>query len=171
MHIRSSFLANQPLARIIFSIILDYSFAAKLLFSAQWSPTSTLGMSGEGRLWAIGEEIHVLLVLGFPLLPFTLNYHHPPTLPTPSLQPEHSLPIGPRISPLLTSLMLSQQTLRLKLIAFSAESCGDVLVINAENNTCPKHSYLECPLFSCFLRTCMANLVDSPNPFSVLQRC
>ena len=31
--------------------------------------------------------------------------------------------------------MLSQQTLRLEIIAFSAESCGDKSIISAENNT------------------------------------
>ncbi len=46
----------------------------------------------------------------------------------------NSLPIGPRSSPLLTSLMLSQQTFRLK-ITFPAESCGYELIISAENNT------------------------------------
>ena len=87
------------------------------------------------RYRANGEGIHVHSVLGFPPLLPTQNYHHPPTLPTQSVQPKISLPIGPRTSLLLTSLMLSQQTLRLKLIAFSAESCGDELIISAENNT------------------------------------
>ncbi len=77
----------------------------------------------------------MLLVLGFPPLPPTRNYHHPPTLPTQSLQTKKSLPIAPKTSPPLTSLLLSQQTFRLKIIAFSAEGCGDELIISAENNT------------------------------------
>ncbi len=77
----------------------------------------------------------MLLVLGFPPLPPTRNYHHPPTLPTQSLQPMNSRPIGPRTSPPLTSLILSQQTFRLKITTFPAESCGDELIISAENNT------------------------------------
>ncbi len=48
-----------------------------------------------------------------------------------------SLPIVPRTPPLLTSLMLSLQTFRLKIITFPAESCGDELIIKAENNTNP----------------------------------
>ncbi len=80
----------------------------------------------------------MLLVLGFPqpLLP-TRNYHHPPTLPTQSLQPMNSLSIGPRTSPPLTSLMLSRQTFRLKIITFPAESCGYELIISSENNANP----------------------------------
>ena len=92
---------------------------------------------------AIGEGIHVLSVLGFPPLQSTRNYHHPPTLPTQSLK--NSLPIGPRNSPLTsTCLMLSQQTFRLKIIAFSAESCGDELKISVKNNTSQRwtHTYV-----------------------------
>ena len=90
------------------------------------------------RFQAIGDGIHVLLVLGFPPLPPNRNYNRPPTLSTQSLQLKNSLPIGPRTSPPLTSLMLSQQTFRLKIIAFSSESCGDELIISAENNTSPQ---------------------------------
>ena len=52
----------------------------------------------------------------------------------------NSLPIGPRTSPPLISLTWSRQTIRLKIITFPAESCGDELIISAENNTnqaCP----------------------------------
>ena len=69
-----------------------------------------------------------------PELPPTRNYHHTPTLPTHSLQPMNSLPIGLRTSPPLTSLMLSQQTFRLKKITFPAEGCGNELKTSAENN-------------------------------------
>ncbi len=69
----------------------------------------------EVRLWAIGEGIHVLLVLGFP--PPTQSYHHPPTLPTQSLQTMHSLPIG--LGPLSS---MSQETLRLPIITSPAET-------------------------------------------------
>ncbi len=65
----------------------------------------------------------------------TQNYHHPLTLPTQSLQLMNSLPIGPRTPPPLTSLMLSRQIFRLKIITFLTESCGDELLISAENNT------------------------------------
>ncbi len=59
----------------------------------------------------------------FPHSPLTRNYHHPPTHPTQSsLQLEHSLPIGPGPSPPLTSLKLSQETLRLPIITFPAET-------------------------------------------------
>ncbi len=71
----------------------------------------------------------------FPPLPPTRNYHHPPTLQTQSLQPMNSLHIGPRTSPPLTSLMLSRQTFRLKIITFPAESCGDKIIISTENYT------------------------------------
>ncbi len=47
------------------------------------------------------------------------------------------LPIGPRTSPPLTSLTLGGQTIRLKIITFPTESCGDELIISAENNTNP----------------------------------
>ncbi len=46
----------------------------------------------------------------------------------------NSLPIGPKPLPPLTSLMFSQQTFRLKIITFPAESCGYELIISAENN-------------------------------------
>ncbi len=45
------------------------------------------------------------------------------------------LPIGPRTSPPLTSLMLSRQTFRLKIMTFPAESWGDELILSAETNT------------------------------------
>ncbi len=47
----------------------------------------------------------------------------------------NSLHIGPRTSPPLTSLMLSRQTFKLKIITFLAKSCGSELIISAENNT------------------------------------
>ena len=55
---------------------------------------------------------------------------------TQSLQPMNSLPIGPRTSPPLTSLKLSQQTFRLKIITFPTESCVYIyeLIISAGNN-------------------------------------
>ncbi len=109
----------------------------KLLFSVLWSPDSTLERLGKVRFRVIGEGIHVLPVLGFPPLPPTWDYQHPPTLPTQPLQPMNSLPIGPRTFPTPTSLMLSRQTFWLKIITFLAESYRDELirVISAENNT------------------------------------
>ncbi len=62
---------------------------------------------------AIGVGIHVLPVFSFP----TQNFHHPPTLPTLSLQPMNSLPIGPGTPPPLTSPILS----------FLAGDCGELL--------------------------------------------
>ena len=49
----------------------------------------------------------------------------------------NSLPIGPRTSPPLTSLMLSRQTFRLKITTSLAESCGYELIISAEDNANP----------------------------------
>ncbi len=49
----------------------------------------------------------------------------------------NSLPIGPRTSPPLASLMLSRQTFRPEIIPFPAESGGYELTISAENNTNP----------------------------------
>ncbi len=76
----------------------------------------------------------MLSVLGFPPLPPTRKYHHFPTLPTQYLQPMNSLPIGSRTPPPLTSLMLSRQAFRLKIITLQAESCGYELIIGAEYN-------------------------------------
>ena len=61
--------------------------------------------------------------------------HSHPSRTTTTLQPSQPNPSCPRTSPLLTSLTLSQQTIRLIIITFPAESCGTELIISAENNT------------------------------------
>ncbi len=124
----TDFSANHTLkvGRILLpAIIYNFSFycfqPTKLLLAALGPPDSMLERQVEVRLRAIGERIHVLSVLDIPHSPPTWNYCHPPTLPTQSLQPVHSLPIGPRYSPLLTSLTLSE-TLSLPIITFPAET-------------------------------------------------
>ena len=72
-------------------------------------------MSGEGH-WG-GNSC--AFGIGFSSTPELLP---PPSNPPNPIPPANELPIGPRTSPPLTSLMLRQQTFRLKLITFPAES-------------------------------------------------
>ncbi len=118
----------------MFSTILDYSLAAykAIILSLKVRRLYSREVRG-GEVQGHWGGNSCAFVLGFPPLPPTRNYI--PTLPTESLQPMNSLPIGPRTSPSLTSLMSSRQTFRMKIIAFPAESCGDELKISAENNT------------------------------------
>ncbi len=80
----------------------------------------------------VGEGIHALVVLGFPLLSHA-------ELPSPSnpanpIPPAHEFPpIGPGTPPLLTYPNLSWETLRLGIIIFPAETCRELL-IRAGNN-------------------------------------
>ena len=93
-----------------------------------------LDNSAEVRLRAIRQRFHRLMVLGF--IPNSSPRSPPSTFPTQSLQPVHSLPIGPGTSPPLISVTLSQETLRLSIITFPAHCVG--LVIRAGNNrSCP----------------------------------
>ncbi len=78
--------------------------------------------SPEVRPGSLGREFMCFWYWVLPYSKPTLNYHHPLTLPSQSLQPVHSLPIGPGISPKLTSLTLNQKTLRLPIITFPAET-------------------------------------------------
>ncbi len=102
-------------ARIIFSTIIDYSCAAykAIIFSLKVSRHNIREIRGGEVLGPMGREFYVLSVSGLPPIPPTRKYHHPATLLTQSLQPKNSLPNGPKTSPLLTSLMLSQKTFRL----------------------------------------------------------
>ncbi len=82
--------------------------AYKVIIGNLRAPDSMLERPAEVRLRAIGEGVHVLLVLGFPNPPPpTRNYHHHPTLPTQSLQLVHSLPLGSGPSSPLTSLTMN----------------------------------------------------------------
>ena len=78
--------------------------------------------------------IQYVLVLPHPY------HHHPPTLPTQSLQPVLSLPIGPGISTLLTSLTLSQKPLRLPIITFQLK------LWRAGNKSCHLSLYNHVPV-------------------------
>ncbi len=76
-------------ARIIFSTINDYDFAAKLLFSASMSVNSTLEMSGEVMFRAIGGGNSYAFGIGFS--PILHPLPPPSNLPNPIL-PDHELP-------------------------------------------------------------------------------
>ena len=124
------FLCVQP-ARIIFSTIIDYSLAdyKVIIFSLKvCQPNIREVREGE----VLGHWRREFMCFWYWVFPHS---DHHATLTTQYLQPMNSLPIDPRNSPPLTSLMLSQQTLRLKIITFLAESCGDELIISTENNT------------------------------------
>ncbi len=117
--------------RIIFSTITEYSFATYkvIIFSLKACWLNIREVRG-GEVQDHWGGNSCAFGIGFSPLPPTRNYHHPPSLPTQSLQPLNFLPIGPRTSPLLTSLMLSHQTYRLKIISFLAESCGCELIVH-----------------------------------------
>ncbi len=81
------------MTRIIFSTIIDYSFAAYkvIIFSLKVLYIDlTLERSGEVTFRAIGEGIHLLLVLGFPH-PYHLELPPPFNLSNP-IPLAHKLP-------------------------------------------------------------------------------